>query len=404
MSRPGDRDLRVDLHVHLGEGPDGRPVKIGASRRLSLDALGPAARIRGVDVLGLVDAQVASVRAALRQRVDDGRLVPLPGGNLRDRHTGVVLVLGAEVEISDATGRYHLLLYVPDLDALDALGRMLERSQTSPHLSTQVTRVAAAELSARVHALGGMVVIAHAFTPHRGLVGVGGSPAALAPERPDAVEMGLSADDAMSHWIDSLDGMARLASSDAHGPATIGREVTRLRLPDPGFASLAAAVSGEAVLGFTGLMPALGKYHRTACRQCGHRVRSGPATLACPRCGSDRVVAGVWDLLACRGEVGRTAARTVPYGYSVISAFVRGLGPAAERRLLERFGDLYTAYQESDADALESVVGPRIARDVVALRTGTARIEAGGGGVYGRLLADPGVPRPSPQALSPVRM
>lgn len=435
----GGRRLLADLHVHTGLAA-GRPVKVTASRRLTVEsALSRAQGAQGLDAVGLADAAALPVLETLADLAGQGQLLPAPGGGLlwegggdggggrgrgRGRAQGrgrpLLVIPGSEVELLVLGQPVHFLVLLPDLLATAAFGRYLSRHQRRPELGCQRAHgVDPGQLKGVVAGLGGLVGLAHAFTPHRGfygstgatwLGGLGLPPSACL----DFVEMGLSADLAMAGLVTELDGMALISSSDAHGPDAIGRESTLLWTQGRSWAELRLALrgaGGRRVDAWFGLDPRLGKYHRTACRRCGWMAgpviaASGPAPgpPACPRCGEvGGLATGVLDLVMGlaggppageRAEAGRPAGRGrggqdgpgpgPGYVHQVPLLMLPGIGPATARRLRQALGGEHQVLHHAGLDAIAAVAGPQVARTIGAQRQGRLEVSPGGGGVMGR--------------------
>lgn len=390
----------ADLHIHLGLAA-GRPVKISASRQLTLAAIAAhAANVKGMHILGIVDAccrgALADLRDALRERV----LAELPGGGLRYRAQTadgrtVVVIPGCEVEIRER-GRpaVHWLAYFGSMADVERFASALADSVRNPWLSTQRSAWSTAEFVERVNEIGGIALPAHAFTPHKGLFGAAvDRMAAVLPvhvlQTVTTVELGLSADTALADQITELHSRTFVSNSDAHSLNTIGREHNRLRLAEPSFAELQKALAGRdgrAVTGNFGLDPRLGKYFRTVCLRCAARADGPPPQLRCPACGSDKTVKGVLDRLAALADtpLGHGPARP-PYVKQVPLAMLPGLGPRRLARLTERFGSELAVLHEVPEAQLRDAVEPGLAGLIVAARSGRLAIEPGGGGTYGRV-------------------
>jgi PHP family Zn ribbon phosphoesterase len=81
------RNVFADLHVHIGRA-EGRPVKITASRNLTLAAIiQDIAPRKGLDIVGVVDAGTTPVFNELQEMLQQGSLrsttgegLPLPMG------------------------------------------------------------------------------------------------------------------------------------------------------------------------------------------------------------------------------------------------------------------------------------------------------------------------------------
>lgn len=394
----------ADLHIHLGQAA-GRPVKISASRGLTLAAVAVhAATVKGLHMVGIVDACCEGALADLREAVSTGLLSEQPGGGLRynvDGGRSVVIIPGCETEIREnGQPAVHWLAFFGTLDATARFAGQLRTTVRNPWLSTQRTAWRTAEFVEAVLAAGGIALPAHAFTPHKGLYGAAvGSMREVLPDdllgRITAIELGLSADSAMADQLSELHSRTYLSNSDAHSLATIGREHNRLRLRQPTFAELKLALAGadgRAVTGNFGLDPRLGKYYRTVCLRCRQRAAGPPPVLTCPACGSERVVTGVRDRLAALadGAAGSGPVRP-PYVPQVPLRMLPGLGPRRLQRLTARFGSELAVLHEVPEAELRQVVEPALAALIIAARRGQLGVEPGGGGRYGRV-QQPSVP------------
>ena len=74
-----------------------------------------------------------------------------------------------------------------------------------------------------------------------------------------------------------------------------------------------------------------------------------------------------------------------PYIYQVPLTFIPGVGPKVIDKLLQNFETEMNILHRLTADDIESVVGLKIANNIVAAREGKMNIQAGGGGVYGKV-------------------
>ncbi len=396
-----DGDVFVDLHVHLGRAA-GRPVKISASAALDLAGiLATAKKAVGLDGVAIVDACTTGGLADLRAAVHAGVLRPLAGGGLRAAD-GLVVWPAAEVELDISRHRVHFVALLADLDGAASLADRLAGHVRNRWLSSQLAHgLDPAGLLAAVAGAGGVVWPAHAFTPHRGLYGCAlrraGAPPPLGLgaavfDHFAALELGLSADTAMADRVDELAPLTFLSNSDAHGLATLGREVNRLRLPGPlDFAGLVRCLRREAgyvVVANYGLEPALGKYHRTACLRCGRTVEGPPPQLACSHCPHSRVVPGVLDRLVSIADrlEPRHPPHRPPYRPQVPLASLPGVGPRTLSRLRASLGPDLSILHRVDGDAIAAVAGAAVAGWVLAAREGRLHLRPGGGGSYGRVV------------------
>lgn len=352
---------------------------------------------KGIDIVAIVDCGSPGVQRDIKRLVDEGVLHPLPDGGLRDER-GTVLFPAMEVEIGvDGAGPAHYVGYFPDMEAMKAASARMTEFVTNMQLSTQRARFSARRLLAIVDDCGGLFMPAHVFTPHRGYYGacarrlpdVFGDDA----ERIHVIELGLSADTDMADRIGELREKTYLSSSDAHSLPKIAREYTALTLKRPTFVEFSLAMKGQHGRGVHtnyGLQPRLGKYYRSGCPRCDHITTKAPPVTVCEACGHERVVAGVLDRLTeiADWDEPRSPEGRPLYVHQVPLQFVPGIGPRILQTLLGDFGTEMAVLHKATADELAASVGATVADRIVRARNGTLRVEAGGGGTYGRVRTD----------------
>lgn len=397
------KTLYADLHVHLGRDGAGRPVKVSAARDMTLPRVLETARTsKGLDLVAVVDCAAPRVRRDIEVLEERRQLVRLAGGGYRTP-AGLGFIPAIELEVGvGERGQAHLLLYLPDLTALEAVSRWLAARVTNLNLSTQRVAGDPAEPVAVAAAAGGFGVVAHIFTPHKGLLGQAGAPApgeVFDSEDLPAVELGLSADTELADRLPELAGLSFISCSDAHSLPNLAREYMAVELKEPSLAELRLALTGPGgregrrVAANYGLDPRLGKYHRTSCRRCGQTAPDPPPVLACPGCGHSAPVVGVLDRVVQRAGGGspRPPLGRPPYVRQVPLAGLPGIGPAARRALLDAFGSEMAVLHRTGESELAAVVGSGLAGLIARARRGEVAIRAGGGGRYGRVVknADP---------------
>jgi uncharacterized protein (TIGR00375 family) len=386
------RTVYADLHIHTGRA-GGRPVKMAAAPTLTVEnVIRHAREEKGLDLIVLIDGVCPPVCAEIEELRQRGSLQELPDGGLACEN-GLVVVLGAEVEVAGpAGGAAHFGCWFGSIQAAKEFAAWLGTVQTNPALSSQRIRADAHALQSRVRECGGLFVVHHAFTPHKGLYGSCVSHLAdmVNPDWVDGIELGLSADTWMADCVSELAFYTFLTSSDAHSLSKIAREYNQLQLTHVSFAQLRHAMHRENGCGWTanfGLHPALGKYHRSACANCGIPWPEGQ--VRCP-CGGERMVPGVWDrwLHIRDREHPVHPPHRPPYVHQVPLEFVPGLGPRLRRRLLDAFGTEMAVLHRATLRELCDVVGDTLARRIDAARTGQVRFVAGGAGRYGHIEFD----------------
>lgn len=385
------RPYFADLHVHIGRSFSGQPVKISGSKSLTFRSIAEEASERkGISLIGIIDCQSPAVQDDIRDCLARGEMEEIPGGGIRYRRT--TLLLGAEMEVRDeGGGPYHLLGFLPDLRAMEAWTEWLKPRVTNVNLSSQRVRASGRELQRELLSHGGLLAPAHAFTPHRGLLGCSAERLSdrLDPDGIAAVELGLSADALMAGRLSELDRYPLLTNSDAHSTGMIGRECNELLLEHPSFGELRLALEGQGgrrVLANYGLHPRLGKYHSSYCTVCKAALTSEDLE-ACPSCGGRKLVRGVSgriDRLADR-EAGTLPAGRAPYKPQVPLSFIPGIGPAMRAKLLTEVGTEMDVLHRAPGEALIAACGERIAATILAARAGELSFTAGAGGAYGKI-------------------
>jgi len=395
------KDLYVDLHVHIGRNGRGRPVKITASQRLTFAAVIRECRERkGLDLVGVIDCACTGVLEDLRQLIDQGELMELPEGGLRHRGR-VTVVAGAEVEaVEESGGVSHHLCYFPYLRNLAEFSKIMSGYITNMELSSQRCCLPARELAAVVHSTGGILVPAHAFTPHKSVYGNACDRLAdllgSGWEQVPALELGLSADSALADHLPELARLTFLSNSDAHSPERIGREYNVIRMEAPNYRELVLALhrtAGRGVVANYGLDPRLGRYHRSFCTVCEANVTAPPPVLACPLCGAcDRhFVRGVLDRVRSLAESQgpEYPKHRPPYHYQVLGGLRALLNRTGLNRLIARFCSEMAVLHQARPEEIASLVGLEVARSIGEAREGRLNLEAGGGGHYGRVAVAP---------------
>lgn len=398
LEADGMKRIFADLHLHIGRTERGEPVKISGSRELTFRNIAhEAANRKGIGLIGVIDAHSPGVQRDIEQLLDSGEMTEADGGGIRYRDT--VILLGAEIEVRDpGYGMAHNLAYMPSFAAMQDFTAWLAKHMRNVQLSSQRLYAPSRELQAQVKGRGGLFVPAHIFTPHKSLFGSCSDRLAdtLDPEAVDAVELGLSADTAMAGLIPDLDDYPFLTNSDAHSLAKIGREYNALLLAEPSyreFAKALAGADGRRIAANYGLNPVLGKYHRTYCLQCETIAEAERDDGRCAQCGSLKQVKGVLDRIVELGtQAGRTEAtmqkERPPYIYQVPLEFIPGIGRKTLDKLLARFGTEMRILHDSPADELASIAGETAAATIVSAREGGLRLQAGGGGRYGRIMRE----------------
>jgi len=394
----GLRRYYADLHVHIGRNGRGQPVKITASPDLVLHKVVEYAwQRKGLDLVGVIDCACTGVLQDLRALVERGHLLELDEGGLRHRDQ-ITLIPGAEVEAVEAHGGVsHHLCYFPYLRNLSEFSSVMRRYITNMELSSQRCGLPARELMSVVQACGGVLVPAHAFTPHKSVYGNAADRLTdlfgdLFEDIP-ALELGLSATAELADRLPELADKTFLTNSDAHSLERMAREYTVMRLAAPNFRELMLAwrrQQGRRVEANYGVDPALGRYHRSYCLACD-QPRIGPeAVLKCWECGAFQrkdFVRCVFDrILELSAGPSRPPEHRPPYHLQVPLNQQTGLGTSRLNQLVAAFGNEMNVIHEASMAQLVPLVGYPLAEQIVAARSGAVTMQASAGGRYGKLV------------------
>lgn len=403
----------VDLHVHIGRAGDGTPVKITAARSLTVPNLLEECMVRkGIDMVGIIDASSPAVQKDLHGLVETGYLRVLDCGGLRYKDS-VTLALGSEVEttekVTDESGSVrersaHCLCFFPHLAMITEFTRQMSQPGRikNPDLSSQKCYMSMQEVWELVNTIGGILIPAHAFTPHKGVYGccIRSWREILTQEAWEAipaVELGLSADSSYADMISELAGKSFVSNSDAHSLSKISREYNIIKMQEPTFAELVKALrreGGRAVVGNYGFDPKLGKYYRTYCEDCGVTVSKPPPVMACPACGAKadgrRVIQGVLDrIYLIRDQQSLPPEHRPSYRHQIPLENLPGVGQKTLQKLLGAHTEMEVLHQIEEADLI-SLIGVRTAEMIILAREGRLEVSAGGGGHYGRVTGKKG--------------
>lgn len=378
----------ADLHIHIGQSLDGKFVKITGAKTLTLpNILHVAREVKGLSLIGIVDAHSSGVQEDFKTLLTAGGLQPLSGGGYASQ--GLTVIPGHEIELQVGAGNAHFLAYFPYIEKAEQYVGLIRKSVKNWQLSTQRGFLPVDLWLEAVAKAEGIWFPAHAFTPHKGIYGnCCRRLKDVLPILPKAVEIGLSADRAMAESISELDSVVMFSNSDAHSLPNIAREYNSLRNTEPSYGGLVDLIQGRRndLLRNYGLPPRVGKYHRTYCLICENVVKSPPPQLTCPNCGSSRVVMGVLDRLVSIADRPLGNHDVSTYVHQVPLRQLPGIGPKMYERLLKAFGTEMAILHQVNPEELQAVAGEKVAVWIIKARSGELTVEAGGGGVFGRVM------------------
>lgn len=392
-------EVFADLHIHIGRSEKGKPIKITAARSLNFANIAKECYDRkGIQICGIIDCASPYIIEDIENFLKTGEAYEIEDGGIiyKDK---VCILLGSEVETSEIgrngnKGSAHNICFFPHLKDIKGFSKEMSYHIKNITLSTQRSDLSGYELIDIVEKYNGILIPAHVFTPHKSYYGnCVNSLKEIFKEKFDkiyAIELGLSSDTFLADTISELETKTFLTNSDAHSLPKIAREYNKLQVEAISFKEVVKALKNEEerkVVANYGLDPKLGKYHRTYCDNCESTIETKHPVTICPKCGSHKVTFGVFDrieLIKDKKETKSPQTRP-PYIYQVPLGFIPGVGAKIIEKLLGKFGTEMTILHKLSKDDIEAVVGEKIASKIEEARTGHAKIEVGGGGVYGKV-------------------
>ena len=393
------QEIFADLHVHIGRSENGKPIKITAARSLNFANIAKECYDKkGIQVVGIIDCASPYVIEDIEKFLKNGEAYEIADGGIiyKDK---VCIILGSEIETSEVnengkTGSAHNLCYFPHLEDIKAFSREMSGYISNITLSSQRACISAYRLIDIVEKYNGILIPAHAFTPHKSFYGNCTSRLErIFKEKFNkvfALELGLSADTELADHISELETRTFITNSDAHSLPKIAREYNKMLLGDISFKELLKALKneeGRKVVANYGMDPKLGKYHRTYCETCEKQLEGEPPITECPFCHGDNITMGVLDRIITIADKkeSKSPKNRPPYVYQVPLTFVPGLGNKTIEKLLSNFGNEMNILHKLSEDDLEAVVGEKIANTIISAREGKVSIHSGGGAVYGKI-------------------
>jgi uncharacterized protein (TIGR00375 family) len=370
------------------------------------------AQLKGIGVIGTGDFTHPEYFAELTEKLE-----PAEQGlyTLRESHregevppscrAEVRFMLQAEISSiykkNGRTRKVHSIMLMPGLDEAAELNRRLGaigniKSDGRPILGLDAMELLRMVLDVSAE---GMVIPAHAWTPHFSVFGSVSGFDSLEECYEDltphiyAIETGLSSDPPMNRMLSKLDGIRLVSNSDAHSPAKLGREATVFDC-DRTYAGMARAMkTGEGLTGTVEFFPEEGKYHYDGHRNCGvvmHPDESRKRGGICPECGKKMTLGVMYRVreLADRDEPRQESYRSiVPLADIIAAVMGRGVNTKGVReayfRLLDQVGPEFHVLLDAEPAAIERASSVGIADAIKKMRRGEVELSPGYDGVFG---------------------
>ena len=392
-------EIFADLHVHIGRSENGKPIKITAARSLNFANIAKeCVERKGINIVGIIDCASPYVIEDIENFLKTGDAYELQDGGIiyKDK---VCILLGSEVETSEKgrngkSGSAHNVCFFPHLKDIKEFSNEMSKHIKNITLSTQRSDLSGYELIDIVEKYNGILIPAHIFTPFKSYYGnCSDRLQDIFKEKYDkifAVELGLSSDTFLADTISELEGKTFVTNSDAHSLPKIAREYNKMLVEDISFKEVVKALKnedGRRIIANYGLDPKLGKYHRTYCDNCNTTIDTKEPVEVCPKCGSNKVTFGVFDRIELIKDKEKTKSpeNRPPYIYQIPLTFMPGIGGKTIDKLLDAFETEMNILHKLSEDDIEAIVGEKLAKNIVLAREGKIKVEAGGGGNYGKV-------------------
>ena len=394
-------EVFADMHIHIGRSENGKPIKITAARSLNFANIAKeCADRKGINIVGIIDCASPYVIEDIENFLKTGEAYEIEDGGIiyKDK---VCILLGSEVETSEVgrngkCGAAHNVCFFPHLSDIKSFSKEMSRHIHNITLSTQRSDLSGYDLIDIVEKYNGVLIPAHAFTPHKSFYGnCTDRLEKIFKEKYDripAIELGLSSDTFLADTISELENKSFITNSDAHSLPKIAREYNKMLVKDISYKEILKAIKnedGRKIIANYGLDPKLGKYHRTFCEDCNMPVIGEAPVLKCDRCNGTNITMGVYDRIEIIKDKKETKspANRPPYIYQIPLTFMPGVGGKTIEKLLSNFETEMNILHKLSKDDIEAVVGSKMADVIVNARSGNMNIQAGGGGVYGKVTA-----------------
>ena len=335
------KDFYVDLHIHIGRTYKNSPVKITASKSLTLsNILHYASNVKGLNCIGIIDCHSPEVIQELIEKLREKSVFEHSGGGIV--YNNLTLILGSEIEIYDEScqGPIHVLVFFPTIERMAEFSKWIQSRMKNYTLSSQRIYEKGIVLQKKVKELDGLFIPAHIFTPFKSVYGKGvrrSITEVFDPDLIDAVELGLSSDTTMANKIMELNRYTFISNSDAHSLEKIAREYQQIRMEEASFNELKKALKCQGnrkIVANYGLNPRLGKYHRTSCESCYEPLEDQPV---CKNCGHTKFTKGVCERISELATEHNPPERP-PYIHHIPLEFIPKLGPKTLEKLRNSIG------------------------------------------------------------------
>ncbi len=403
----------ADLHIHS-------PYSRATSKELNLEHLHRWGMLKGLTVIATGDvthpARLQEIRSKLIE-AEEGlfRLRPeweqAAGDVPPSCRAPVRFILSGEIStIYKKNGRVrkvHSVIYLPTLEAAEALQRKLERignlaADGRPILGFDTRDLLELLLETHPQAV---LVPAHIWTPWFSLFGSKSGFDRIEECFGDltphifALETGLSSDPPMNWRLSQLDNYTLISNSDAHSPDKLGREANIFDA-ELSYPALFAALRDKQSSAFGGTVeffPEEGKYHADGHRKCGVCMMPEETKAhrgICPVCGSPLVLGVSYRVeeladrpYGFRPPTAKPFHSLIPLPEVLSQVFASGIASRrveeSRRRLLHELGPEMRILLELSLADIRAAAGDLTTEAIRRMREGRVRPQPGYDGEYG---------------------
>lgn len=382
--------INVDLHIH------GR-YSMATSKNMIPDVIAPQARLKGLDLVGTGDALHSKYLQILDESIEETEngIFSIKQETEEIGDSGCKFILTVEVEDMK---RVHHLLLLPSIGAAYNLRDGLRGNMDAD--GRPKVRMNGAEIMDLAHEHGCLLGPSHAFTPWTSIYKEYGSILECYDQRPDFLELGLSADSDMADHIKELQDIPFLSNSDAHSPwpHRLGREFNKMEVKELSFHEISKCILKKRIKANYGFDPRLGKYHKTACTKCYKVFEVEEALnrrMKCP-CGGiikKGVDYRIYELSTWNEphipQHRPSYVHILPLAEIISLAYDKGVTTVFVQKiwkeLVQKFGNEIKVLIQAPLKELEKL-DPKLTRIIEAFRDNTLHIKSGGGGRYGKIV------------------
>ena len=169
-------EVFADMHIHIGRSESNKPIKITAAKSLNFANIAKeCVQRKGINIAGIIDCASPYVIEDIEKFLSSGEAYEIEDGGIIYKDS-LCIILGSEIETSEInedgkTGSAHNLCYFPKLSDIKAFSKEMEKHIKNITLSSQRADISAYQLIDIVKKYNGILVPAHAFTPHKSFYG-----------------------------------------------------------------------------------------------------------------------------------------------------------------------------------------------------------------------------------------